>query len=531
MGLGKTLSVIATWDKVCPQSLVYVGPKTVLQQTELIEVPKWSPKIKPDLYLNYEYFQKPGKYQHLIDDPPQMLICDEAHGLKNPSALQTEGVRSVVWAMLDRWGDKAYVAFLSGTFAPQDPTDYWSPANILCPGFLIEGKQSTFLRRMAVLETRNEGNGDFKSVETWKDRDGIPGCANCGVLREDHRRDHPVVKAERCRGFVKTINEVKALHNRLSGKLFLFQNSEDYLNLPPLENVTIRCEVNQELLDLARGLAATAHSGADLLTKACQISDGFLYEEEIIGTKGCPDCGGGGQRTGLKPKDPENLPPMGPEDTEESYLQRYYCEGKITCDLCLGKGEVDKTRRSTDYLGSPKEDEFAKILRDNEEHKRFVAYGAFEASIDIMYNVAIREGWNVLRMDGRGTHTSWDVDKKISPLINFQSLEYDPRKILFLGQGGAAGAGLNLQLAHGVLYFSNDFNSKNRIQSEKRVHRYGSLAERIRCYDLFHFDTDLYVLNKVNIKRARMDLSTGIDVDMAEVLELLGTTQSVAQTL
>lgn len=58
----------------------------------------------------------------------------------------------------------------------------------------------------------------------------------------------------------------------------------------------------------------------------------------------------------------------------------------------------------------------------------------------------------------------------------------------FIGTPAAAGIGLTLHAAHNVIYYSNSFNLRHRVQSEDRAHRVG-LTHSVNYIDLLGLDT------------------------------------------
>jgi len=128
-------------------------------------------------------------------------------------------------------------------------------------------------------------------------------------------------------------------------------------------------------------------------------------------------------------------------------------------------------------------------------------------------------GWDYIKWDGHGVQSSVpDVD----PLDLFQDMLVKRPKVGFVGQPGAAGQGLTLTASPTCVYYSNTFNAVDRMQSADRIHRPGMDVNRgATLYDLFHLPTDRLVYNNIMEKIARQDLTLGIDVSMAAIMEAL----------
>lgn len=142
---------------------------------------------------------------------------------------------------------------------------------------------------------------------------------------------------------------------------------------------------------------------------------------------------------------------------------------------------------------------------------RVIIYAAHTASVDNCVNIASSLGWNVIRVDGRGwqgyrpslPEPSLFKAKTISNenelYAYFQSDSTD--RIAFIAHPASAGEALTLP-APVIIYYSNDFNGKNRMHSEERTRRGSPII-----YDLICLETDRLILKNLRVKR-RMQLTT-----------------------
>ena len=70
----------------------------------------------------------------------------------------------------------------------------------------------------------------------------------------------------------------------------------------------------------------------------------------------------------------------------------------------------------------------------------------------------------------------------------------------FVGNPQTAGFGLTLTAASNVIYYSNDFNLENRVQSEDRCHRIGQ-KNKVTYIDLMTRNSiDQYIVKKLQSK-------------------------------
>lgn len=159
----------------------------------------------------------------------------------------------------------------------------------------------------------------------------------------------------------------------------------------------------------------------------------------------------------------------------------------------------------TTQIESPKEDALVDILDELNAIGRIVIYAGFTASVDRCVEICKKCGWQTIRVDGRG----WQLSEGLQgdPLDIFQDKLDQYPFVAFIGHPGAAGMGLTLTASPVTFYYSNDFNSDSRIQSEERIHRPGCKGATI--IDVIHLPTDQLILDNLKIKKDLQALTLG----------------------
>lgn len=119
MGLGKTVQAITAARAVGPERTLVVCPASAVPNWEH-EWAEWDGPGTPEV-ISYS-----SLIRHGIDRMPELVILDEAHYTKSPSAKRSRAAlriaRKAEWAWL-----------LSGTPMPNNPTELWTPIKYLWP--------------------------------------------------------------------------------------------------------------------------------------------------------------------------------------------------------------------------------------------------------------------------------------------------------------------------------------------------------------------------------------------------------------
>jgi SNF2 family DNA or RNA helicase len=539
MGVGKTLALIealeAAYKLYGVRDCLYVAPRSALASVEL-EFEKWECKIKP-VFITYHGLEKHNREWQSGRPVYQFIVFDEASRLKSLVAKRTIAAQWLADAVREEWGDNGWVCAMSGSPAPKSPEDWYSLCEIVQPGFIKEGTIHAYKDRLAIIETIDNGIGaSYPKLKTW--RDDSKKCNICGNYA-DHEVHSQVldefnaalagdtIDAKNYHAWVPSIDEVSKLHRRMAG-LVQVVFKKDCLSLPAKVYHKIVLKPTKSMLRAANLICDTAPSTIKALTYLRQLSDGFRYSEVACGTETCVACNGtrttreavyvgpdktwaflasiGGIPDWIDPSETDALPEdIALNPSEHPTLFEFQ---DVACANCNGSGKVTKYERSIERVDCPKDDALRNLLEEYEEVGRLVVYGGFTGTVDRIVEICQEQQWHTIRVDGRGVESTLEGDFK-SLLKQFQDRK-NPERIVFVGQPGAAGMGLTLTAACGLVYFSNDFNGESRIQSEDRIHRAGMDSTRgANIYDLFHLPTDEYVYDNLKNKRRLQDLSLG----------------------
>jgi hypothetical protein len=359
------------------------------------------------------------------------------------------------------------------------------------------------------------------------------------IIRKDYRSrikirgrqssTTPKVKRDQIRYEEVFCAEVPEYHNFTLANGVITGNC---LDLPDKHYRIVHCEPRRKTLTAAKLISRTAPSTIKALTMLRQLSDGFQYSEEEVGRETCGVCGGkqtvnqpnyiGPPKTVKYLREIGALPSWynGTEMTDEHILEEViidpsqhedlYQWADVACPNCNGSGQVATYQRSVDIVRCPKIDALEDLLQEHDDIGRMVIYGGFTGSVDICCETVQAAGWDYMRVDGRGWQCTIPNLDRIGMLEAFQNRKDDHPKMAFVGQPGAAGMGLTLTASPSIVYYSNDFNSESRLQSEDRIHRPGmdvNLGATI--IDLIHLPSDEYVLNNLRQKRDLQSMSMG----------------------
>jgi hypothetical protein len=504
MGTGKTLSTISCMEQSGAKSWLWIAPKSAMYSVQL-EFDKWKSQIRPQFYT-YEGLRELAKNWPKDSPPPQGLVLDEASRCKTHTAQRTQAAKWMADYIREYWGDKGYVILMSGSPAPKSPVDWWSLCNIACPGFLKEGNPEKFRFRLAIMKQAEGVAGTYSALESWLDDE--KKCKVCGKYADDYihdvfnlEQDHHV--------YLPSKNEVAYLYQRMNG-LVLVKLKKDCLDLPEKQYRVILVKPSQNIINAAKLLVAQGNSGIKTLTLLRELSDGFQYDEQAIGTETCPLCKG--ERTAI------DFIYTGPDDQYDEMMRRQYegleipegvfQEGSKACPHCDGTGEVTSYTRVATQVESAKEQVLSDLFDEHEDIGRLVVYAGFTGSVDRCVEIAKKNHWNWIRVDGRGWASSLEGLDAKELLLKFQGK--DERRLVFIGQPSAAGMGLTLTASPTIVYYSNDFNAESRVQSEDRIHRMGMDINRgATIIDLIHLPSDELVLNNLKKKKKLQAMTMG----------------------
>lgn len=525
MGTGKSLCAIEAIDAVSPREAWMISTGSALHSLRL-ECVKWSCRT-PIRFMTYDGLKKELKNIKPGTLPPKFVVFDESQKIKTATSQRTAAAQHLADGMREVYGDDCYIVLLTGSPAPKSPVDWFSQCQVACPGFLKEGNEHMFKERLAVIVKRENQvtGGVYPELVSW--RDDISKCHSCGE-KGDHF-NHDEVNMDR-HEFVPMRNEVEYLYKRMNGLVTVVMK-KDCLNLPDKIYRKIYCKPSKSVERAAKMIARVSSSAIQSLTLLRELSDGFQYTEVANGHVKCDLCNGHKQIIQPAYKGPaktkEFLIELGlhipegidPEDIQidPAFHPTLFNEERVVCTKCNGKGETVVMTRSCDQVATAKDKAMIDLLDEYEDVGRLVVYAGFQASVDRVTEIALKQKWEVVRVDGRGWHGSPNVSGSPEGMImSFQDKKRKVPRILFVGNAGSAGTGITLTESPAIVYYSNDFKAESRIQSEDRIHRIGMDENRgATIIDLIHLPSDEYVLNNLQNKKDLQNMSLG------QVLEAL----------
>jgi SNF2 family DNA or RNA helicase len=396
---------------------------------------------------------------------------------------------------------------MSGTPSPKRPTDWWSQCEIAWPGFLKEGSPKALEKRLAFQVQKTFDSGTFWTTVGW--RDDVNKCRECGLSYDegDHERDPANLEAE-VHKFKPAKNEVAYMFKRLDG-LALIKHKKDCLTLPDKRYRKVECKPTSSLLRVAKTIVDSAQNAMVGMTKLRELSDGFQYREVVDGMKPCNHCP---DASGEVDEwfDPENeLKSFEAIDMLDEELVARLEKRKVPCPKCNGTGEIKKIKRITKTVPCPKEKALRSLLGECEETGRIVVFAGFTGSVDRCVAICHKEGWSVVRCDGRGFQIT---NPDGTTITDVEALDFwadmENKSVAFVAHPESGGMSLTLVEARMAVYWSNSFKPEYRVQSEDRIHRKG-MDENLGCVivDLIHLPTDERVVDIIRENR-KLELMT-----------------------
>jgi len=529
MGTGKTLSAQMVMEKSGIKDWFWIGPLKSMDNIK-IEFRKWG--LPEDINVHMTTFERIVKYMRnrKPGDPiPQGLIVDESSRCKEPTTKRTLAIQKLADMIRAEYGMEGFVILMSGTPSPKSPLDWWSQCEIVWPGFLKEGSKKALNLRLAFLDEVKFDDRTVQKRSGWRDDENkchfcgkyqLVVCEDCAKLKKpdpecrfcvhhDDEEDHR---------WKKSVNEVEYMYDRLDG-LVRILHKKDCIDLPPKQYEADVCEVSPSTMRVARALRAAATSVMQGMTWLREVSDGFLYKDEVKGTKPCNICEDGTVTEWYDPDDPDR----GFEDIQ--FFDNEFVDSletrQITCRQCNGTKRMPRLVRSAKQTTCPKEAKLINRLKECEEDTgRIVIFTAFQGSNDRVREICHKEGWSVVRCDGRG----WEVttcegvnlkDRVSVPLEYWMGMSN--KKVAFVAHPASGGLSLNLTQSRMAVFYSNDHNPESRSQAEDRVHRIGAdLVIPVKIVDIYHLPSDRRIREILKENRRLELMSMGA---FAEILD------------
>lgn len=506
MGTGKTLAAIEVIERSGHKLCYWVGPKSTLHAIRR-EFKKW----KLDQSINVElmtYEKLKSKMDLGLDEVPGIVIFDEAIRLKTASSQRTHAAQRLADAVRAIFGMDGYVILMGGTPAPKSPIDWWAQAEVCYPGFLKEGSPKAMAQRMGYFEQKSFDAGTFMDQVGWRDDEAK--CHTCGKYKQEEHKGHK---------WQPSINEVALLYERLKG-LVVVKHKKDCLDLPDKIYRKIKLKPSESVKRLAQAVMQSADRAVTALCQLREISDGFLYREEVVGEIKCTHCEDGQVMEWYDPSDREAVY-KSIDMMRQDVINRLQTR-LADCPKCHGTQRVSKIKRVAKNLPTPKEEALVDLLDEVEEQGRIVIFAGFTGSVDRVVEICLKNRWDVVRCDGRGFSVyriEPDGDKKL--VTDVQPLDYwsnmTNSRVAFVAHPESGGEGLTLTEASMEVFWSNSFKPNFRTQAEDRIHRPGMDSNRgATIVDLVHLDQDERVLQVIRENR-NLELMT-----MGELREVLG---------
>lgn len=511
MGTGKSLACLEAAEQVgCldADSFWYIGPRAGVYAVSR-ELVKWKSPCQPRMMTyetNVRVMREPGLLK-----VPRFVWFDESQKIKTHSSQRGQAGKELADRVRAEWGEDSYIILTTGTPAPKSPLDWWHQCETACPGFLREGTPQKFKARLCLIEQREGITGVYPHIVTWLDDERK--CSVCGEMEDHEKHRDAMFAAEgtKCHIYSPSVNEIKKLYERMRG-LVLVQFKKDCLDLPELTYETITVKPTVDILRAAKLIKAQAGRVIESLTNLRELSDGFLYKETVSGKRICSLCKGRGEITA---KDQVTDTKVSAELTEKDFV-----DTTDTCPNCNGSGEEDVYERTTQEIDTPKMQVFIDDLDEYEGVGRYVAFAAFTASVDRLVQVAHKQGWATLRIDGRGLAAENAKGEPIDVKECFSAMDAsDPRRkellekypnLTVIANAGSGSMAYTFTASPIALFYSNSFRADDRIQAEARIHRAGMDTNRACIIkDVVMFQTDQLVLDNLRKKKDLQNLTLG----------------------
>lgn len=501
MGTGKTLAYQETIERGYADhgidKWLYIGPLKVLDNIKY-EFGQWDfpfDKIHVD-------FWNPEKLRNF--DPHNCgyggVVLDESTAFKNFGTDQSKGAFALAEHIRDVYGNDGYVIAGSGTPAPKTPVDWWSICEIVYPGFLKEGSEKAFKRRLAFME-QQEINPDHVISKAVGFRDDEMKCDKCGVHKDEHFTDDHKWRP--------SVNEVMLLNSRLLGLVTTVFKKDVLKDLPEKIFKVETAKPSPSVMRAAKVIMNSADSVITAMTQLRQLSDGFQYREVMDGEMKCDACSDGTMLVWQDKNDPnliyENLDFV-LEGTE-------YEETTVPCLKCRGKQVVPKKKRQTKEIPTPKQGMLEYWLKQCEDTGRLVSFAGFKGSLSRICTICHKQGWSTIRCDGTGWTVSTPSEvlwkqKEGADSLDFWRNTKDNELVAFVSHPKSGGKGLTLTESNVAVFWSNDFNPESRWQAIDRVHRMGQ-TRGVYIVDFDHLPTDTKVREVLEQNRKLEKMTLG----------------------
>lgn len=374
------------------------------------------------MITNYEFIRSKQRLEQLLPfcGPKTLLILDESSAVKNHKAEQTK-------ACLQLRRRCGRVLLFNGTPIANSPLDMYAQGNLMSPGILDCKTYFHFRSKYALIDA-SQG---FSRIVGWQN------------LEDMQRRFAPHV-----------LRRLKKDCLDLPEKLPPTQLT---VALKP-ETWAIYREMRDEMVAwLSHSTVAIAAQAGVKAMRLAQICAGFI---------------GGVQEA--EPTDAFDLEPddSDMESSRPSFIPRTI-PGSVDRNPTDKSGPLDV--KPTQEVGREVLDAYLAWVDDlllQDPDLKLLTWCRFRPELQRTMKELVERRWKRTPRFG----AIWGGQKKLEREAGVQLL--DPRRsidgpVIVLGTTATGSMGLNLAASHTVIYLTNDFSLKTRLQSEDRVHRPG----------------------------------------------------------
>jgi hypothetical protein len=514
MGTGKTLSAQMVMEKSGINHWWWVGPKSSLPNMRR-EFKKWGfnfDEITVE-WMTYEELTCRMDEWGPGDFLPQGVIFDESSRCKTDTSQRAKAAQMLANLIREKYGFTGFVIEMSGTPSPKSPLDWWSQCEIAWPGFLKEGSRKALEKRLAFTQKQSFVDGITVDKRIgWKDDERK--CAICGEFAElgPHELDG-ITDPKDYHAFQASENEVAYLAERLKG-LVIVKMKKDCLDLPDKRYRRVICKPTSSTLRVAKALHEAAPNTITGLTWLRELSDGFQYKEVKDGTLACPHCpeSSGKVDEWFLPGDEDRV--FGAIDMLDAELVARLQKRSTACPRCGGDKIIDKMVRIAREVPCPKDKALKADLETCEETGRIVIFAGFTGAVDRVQKLCQKEGWNVVRCDGRGFQVTDPKGEVIcqggDDALAFWA-DMSNERVAFDAHPESGGMSLTLVESRMAVFWSNTFKPDYRSQAEDRIHRMGmDLNLGCEIVDYIHLPSDSRVLQVLQQNRQLELMTLGV---------------------
>lgn len=396
-----------------------------------------TPGVLKVLAVNVEAFQSDTVIPYIADFVKlhkPFIVVDEATRIKHNTAKRTKTIHK-----LTKYGQRV---ILTGTPTAKSPFDLWSMMEFLktdyfnCNFFIFQHRYGILMKGV------NMASG--AKYNSLIDEKGYAVISNTikrmkeqrgGILMPDDYETIATMRgtSEKNVRFIEQHPEftkfkrLDELRDYMKNDVYTIKK-QDCLDLPPKvyehiyvdmteEQKRVYKNLKQELMAQYEGKEVTVANKVALTTRLMQVVGGFFPYME----------------------------------TEQHFDGKVWYEKQVGKGLLIGKenSKLEALRADLDEVDF--------------DVTKVIVWAHFVAELKYIYD-ELKDTYKCCLYYG-GT-----IDKERKQIIeDFKANKYD----IFIGNAATAGFGLNLQNATLQYYFSNTFNTEDRLQAEDRSHRIG----------------------------------------------------------